>query len=93
MRVEQVEIYSDTTNAAVMRPPARRFPGSLMQGDSLYILCALADEACRRAKEEGCDRTFSELNDLRNKLWDRLNDYKQVLAEHNIFLPFSEQSR
>jgi hypothetical protein len=93
MRVEPVEMFSDASNYAVMRHPARRFPGSLIQGDSLYILCTLADEACRLAKEEGCDRTFDELNDLRNKLWDRLNHYKLVLAQHNIALPFSEQPR
>lgn len=36
MRVEPVEIYSDATNAAVMRHPGRHVPGFLIQGDSLY---------------------------------------------------------
>ncbi len=93
MHTEQVEIYSDASNHAVMRHPGRRFPGSLMQGDSLYALCTLADEACRLAKAEGRSRTFDELNELRNQLWERLNHYKRVLTEHNIALPFSEQPR
>jgi hypothetical protein len=46
MRIEPVEIYSDETNAAVMRHPERAFPGYLMQGDTLYLLCLDADEVC-----------------------------------------------
>jgi hypothetical protein len=34
---------------------------------------------------------YEELNDLRNKLWERLNHYKSVLAESGIPLPFTEQ--
>jgi hypothetical protein len=91
MHIEPVEIYSDATNRAVMRYPGRHFPGLLLQGDSLHALCVRADEACSLAKQEGCSRTFHELNELRNKLWDSLNHYKRVLTEHNFDLPFSEQ--
>ncbi len=35
MRKEYVEIYSNATNMAVMRYPVRRFPGVLVQGDTL----------------------------------------------------------
>lgn len=45
MRSEDVEIFSDMTNAAVMRHPGRKFPGVLIQGDTLYTLCREADEA------------------------------------------------
>jgi hypothetical protein len=93
MHTEQVEIYSDTTNLAVVRHPGRHFPGLLLQGDTLHAICVRADEACSLAREEGCTRTFSELNELRNQLWDRLNHYKRVLTEHGIRLPFSEQPR
>lgn len=46
MHTADVEIYSDQTNAAVLRHPGRRFPGLLVQGDSLYALCVQADDAC-----------------------------------------------
>jgi hypothetical protein len=87
MHIEPVEIYSDTTNAAVMRHPGRRFPGSLIQGDTLYALCCLADEACAGMNKS--DAGYCHLNKLRNTLWDRLNHYKAVLDEHEIPLPFS----
>lgn len=50
----------------------------------------MADDACKEAKAAGCQGTFDEMNELRNALWERLNHYKQVLAEHSIELPFSE---
>src|SRR5215467_14557846 len=47
MRVDQVEIFSDATNAAVMRHPDRRFPGLLVQGDTLSTLYQSADLICQ----------------------------------------------
>lgn len=88
MRVEPVEIYSDEANAAVLRHPGRRFPGSLIQGDDLYQLCLLADEAAKDARGQP---GFKALNRLRNALWSRLNGYKAVLDDHGAPLPFSEQ--
>jgi len=84
MRTESVEIYSDETNDAVMRHPGRKFPGVLIQGDTLYSLFVLADEAFAKAG-------FNEqLNHLRTALQDLLLHYKIVLGEHEIRLPFSE---
>lgn len=90
MRKSDVEIYSDTINFAVMRHPDRKYPGALIQGDALFVLCRIADDACNEAKAAGCQNVFEEMNELRNALWERLNHYKQVLAENNIELPFSE---
>ena len=93
MRTESVEIYSDQTNAAVLRHPGRNFPGVLVQGDTLYAMCQAADYVCKSAIRALPENEYLELNDLRNHLWDLLVHYKQVLAEHNIQLPFSEEPR
>ncbi|WP_313920227.1 hypothetical protein [Tahibacter sp.] len=90
MRTEIVEIYSDATNAAVLRHPGRHFPGVLVQGDSLYALCRQADEACEAARGVLDEDAYDELNALRNALWSYLTHYKVVLGEHEIPLPFSE---
>lgn len=89
MHIEQVEIYSDETNRAVLRHPGRKFPGVLVQGDSLHSLCQLADNACAGAKNEVEAEHYAELNKLRNALWGYLQHYKAVLGEHDISLPFS----
>ena len=90
MRTESVEIYSDATNSAVMRHPGRKYPGVLVQGDSLYSMCVAADEACKEARSAMSEEGFQGLNDLRNRLWTLLTHYKVVLSEHTIDLPFSE---
>ena len=92
MHIRDVEIYSDQTNAAVMRHPDRRFPGVLVQGDSLYSLCVRADNACAVARDRLGSDSYAELNELRNALWGYLNHYKSVLGEHQIPLPFSEDA-
>ena len=90
MRVQEVEIYSDATNHAVLRHPERRFPGLLIQGDTLYSLCAAADRICAKACDALDAETFAELNQLRSGLRERLTHYKDVLRQHDIPLPFSE---
>ena len=89
MRVENVEIYSDETNMAVLRHPGRRSPGVLIQGDDLHALCRLADKVCSDAGKS--EPRYADLNRLRNALWSRLNHYKTVLVEHEIPVPFSEE--
>lgn len=89
MRSEKVEILSDQTNAAVMRHPGRAFPGVLVQGDSLYLLCQRADLACEQIGQG--KPGFDEANALRNALWSYLTHYKNTLLEHGIALPFAEQ--
>ena len=82
--------YSDATNAAVMRHPGRKFPGVLIQGDTLHSLCVSADLVCAAARDVIYDDNFQRLNEIRNYLWSLLAHYKSVLDEHKSRLPFSE---
>jgi len=88
MRTESVIVYSDQSNAPVLQHPGRKFPGLLVQGDTLYAMCVQADEACAEASQGG---TFEELEDLRSRLWDLLDHYKSVLGTHGIPLPFTDR--
>tara|TARA_R110001592_G_scaffold118279_1_gene320665 strand:- start:6969 stop:7247 length:279 start_codon:yes stop_codon:yes gene_type:complete len=90
MRKEEVEIYSDETNRAVLKHPGRNYPGVLIQGDTLYSLCQSLDDGCKELKGKDVGEAFDEINEVRNKMWEMLTHYKVVLAEHNIELPFSE---
>ena len=92
MRKEAVEIYDDAPNVAVMRHPRRRFPGSLVQGDSLSILCGLSDRV-RKAIEDGdMNEAMLELDELRWLLWTRLKHYERVLQQHDIRLPYTDKT-
>ena len=90
MRTATVEILSDATNAAVLRHPDRKFPGVLVQGDTLYSLCVAADASCLTIKPQIGNEAYEEINDLRNRLWSLLNHYKSVLHDHQLPLPFAE---
>jgi hypothetical protein len=90
MHTVTVEIFSDTPNRMVVRHPGRKFPGILVQGDSLHALCHQADESCAVAKSQLTPEAYDELDELRNTLWAYLNHYKVILGEHQIPLPFSD---
>lgn len=87
MRIENIEIFSDRSNMAVMRHPSRSFPGLLVQGDTLHALCTQAADAL-----SGDPGGREELQDLHSKLLEMLSHYKSVLNQHQIDLPFREAS-
>lgn len=88
MRVTEIEIYSDAGNGAVMRHPDRKFPGVLIQGDTLHNLCHQAGQACEKISPNSPD--YDELNEMRLTLRSWLNHYKATLIEHKIPFPFYE---
>lgn len=86
MRTETVEIYSDATNAAVMRHPGRRFPGVLIQGDTLASLVRRIERI--RDNKGGAEEAADELAGVHEHLQDLLQHYKSVLVSHSLELPF-----
>jgi hypothetical protein len=91
MHTSAVEIYSDAPNSAVMRHPGRRFPGVLVQGDTLHSLCAALDVVCEQSRASLDTEVYGELNDVREHLWELLNHYKATLLSHGMELPFVER--
>jgi hypothetical protein len=86
-RVE-AELFTDGGNDAVVRLPDRRFPGVLIQGDSLHILRSdLAEvvEACERGNlaeaGESAGLLLASLDAL-------LTRYATALDEHEIQRPY-----
>ena len=88
MRIEDVEIYSDASNFAVIRHPGRRFPGILVQGDSLAIMCRQIDEIIEELKFHGVGPECSAAVELQSALHDRLQHYKTTLQDAGLKLPF-----
>jgi hypothetical protein len=91
MKTDLVEIYSDASNAAVMRHPGRRFPGVLVQGDTLYSMAQSARRLQQSAAGGALDEEASEeLSGLVDRLDQLLAHYKTVMKEHQIALPFRD---
>jgi hypothetical protein len=89
MRTETVEIYSDATNAAVMRHPARQFPGVLIQGDTLFTLVRQIESIRSLTNPQDAAEELADLYEHMNEL---LEHYKTVLRTHSIGLPFHDQN-
>jgi hypothetical protein len=90
MRIEPVEVYSDATNAAVLRHPGRKYPGMLIQGDTLYGLSQMAATALADAVPES-DHWY-DLKELADDLQSRVDLYSRVMREHGLKLPFFDES-
>ena len=87
-----VEVFSDTTTAWIIRTPGRRFPAVVIQGDSLSILCDLAEKIVREASPL---TNNTELQDaaveLRDSLVDRLQSYESALIARGMQLPYTRR--
>jgi hypothetical protein len=90
MELKQLEVFSEELNFAVVRMPGRRFPGCVIQGDSLSVLCGLARSIHNRLASQGDDEASEDAAELLEKLTDRLEHYEQVLAKHGIHLPHAK---
>jgi type VI protein secretion system component VasF len=69
--------------------PGRRYPGVVIQGDSLSILFDLA-MGLTELLPEASDAELREVAaELAEKLFDHVRNYEAVLKEHGVALPYS----
>lgn len=92
MKTITLNVFSEQSNQAVVQMPGRAFPGSIIQGDSLSILCSEAKEISSRLKAMACgvEELLYPAQEHQEKLLDRLLHYQNVLADHNAPLPYSK---
>lgn len=88
MELIDAELFTDGGNDAVVRLPGRRFPGVLIQGDSLHILRSDAAEVV-----EACERgDLAEAGEAAGLLlagFDALlNRYSLALENHRMQRPY-----
>lgn len=87
----ELEVYSQATNQAVVKMPQRRFPGVVIQGDTMSILVTLAEaiyEEVKNSSNNSDGELLEDARELRDKLRSFLLHYEKVLGEHHIDLPY-----
>ena len=91
MKIITLNMLSEQSNHAVVQMPEREFPGSVIQGDSLSILCAEAKEISSHLKALACDNEelLCLAQEHQEKLLARLLHYQRVLADLHSPLPYS----
>jgi hypothetical protein len=86
MKKMELDVYSEESNYAIVRAAGRRFPGVLIQGDSLAILCSEAREISAYLQRAGVDDQdiLGVAQEHQAKLLDRLLHYQSVLLQQGI---------
>ena len=85
---KELEVFSDESNYGIVRMPGRRFPGCVVQGDSLSILLSCAERAHALACATSNSDLIDEIEELKESLEDRLQHYEHVLKTHGMDLPY-----
>lgn len=88
-----IEVFSEVSNFGIVRMPGRRFPGCVIQGDSLSVLLDLAESVCDRVRNSTDEELVSDAEELRTQIAERLRHYESVLDEHGLSLPYARRAR
>lgn len=85
----ELEVFSQTVNCGIVKMPNRKFPGIVVQGDSLQIMYCDAKYILELAKGLMTESEFiEEIEMLVQKLESYLAIYEHTLEVHNIELPY-----
>jgi hypothetical protein len=87
-RAEEVEVWSSAVNAAIVRMPGRRFPGVVIQGDSLSALLAHALSLVESLAGGRRQEAFNTAVYLANSLQGSIEHYERTLSERGLRLPY-----
>ncbi|RSN99577.1 hypothetical protein DMH26_18000 [Streptomyces sp. WAC 05379] len=88
MKRVEAELLTDGGNEAVVRLPGRRFPGLLIQGDSLHILRDDMAEVVRACEHGDLTVAGESASLLLSNLDALLARYSAALEDHEIPRPF-----
>lgn len=84
----QVEIYETAGNLALVRVIKRRYPGILVQGDSLKIMSDLVQEVCDEFATMDYEAAQDSLRELNDAIMFMVKEYERMMANANFNLPY-----
>ena len=88
----EMMVLSDAVNSPVIHFPGRRFPGVLVQGDSLKVMASLAAEIGKHLSIGDVEEARSAAEDLAEQLRCHVKVYEDTLAAHRLTLPYPDCS-
>jgi len=83
---KSIEVFSEASNSAIVRMPGRKFPGVVIQGDSLYLLASAAKHLHKHVDPDGPLKEWAD--ELSRLLSGHLAHYEAVLADNGMELPY-----
>jgi len=91
-RATQLEMWNEQVNSAVVRVSGRRFPGVVVQGDSLSILFDLAMFVVEHLPDASDSDVGEAANELAESLLAHLENYERVLRARGVEPPYRRDS-
>jgi len=89
MKKTDIEVFSDAVNNGVVRMPERNYLGSVIQGDSLFLLHGEAMDILEELKHNPGSYAFYKAYSVAKSLEDRLTHYIEVCAVNDVKLDFN----
>jgi hypothetical protein len=92
MKIDHVaaEMLTPVGNDAVVRLPGRRFPGIVVQGNTLSSLFSSVRMISERAKHCGDEELLDEAAMLLERFAAMVERYETALTSHGIELPYAK---
>lgn len=84
------EVLDPATNSAIIKLSTRRFPGVLLQGDTLHSMYRRVSIALAALDPIAQQREYDELEAVVDTLRGCLDLYEATLARHGYSLPYFE---
>lgn len=84
----QADLLSPPINYAVVQLPERKFPGVVVQGDTLHILQKQAVQMGQLLSAMDLAELAIEIEDLKEQLSDALAHFERVCGDRGIALPY-----
>lgn len=80
MKTQQIEVFSDATNASVVRMPGRKYPGLVLQSDALVALDGASRAIGEYAAKTGDQELVRLVSRLQWRVEEMLESYKDAVA-------------
>lgn len=87
----EVEIFCDAPNNVILQNIGRNSPGIVVQGDQLRGLLRLAERALEELRPVASEDAVDNLEELRERLHDRVELYERILTDNGFDLPYPDR--
>jgi hypothetical protein len=91
MNTQAVEVLDESPNFVILRTTGRRFPGIVIQGDSLKNLVNLTVEAKLALERGDTNESAEAIGELQDELLSRIQHYEEVLTRLGMQLPYQQR--
>jgi len=88
MKKTPVDVYSNASNNGVVRMPDRQYLGSVIQGDSLFLLHGEAMDILEELKHNPGSYGYFKAYSIAKSLEQRLEHYIEVCRANSVKLEF-----